>query len=363
LTNYADVFHGSNKEFVSNMEVGEKMRLRHKTGRLATAALVLAISSGIASPASAATWTGTSLTPVDPSRTAVTTWNGVVGGAVSATAVRCIKLTISAEGAGVTTGFAFNSGSTSALTGALLNGGTFASTTVTATSATFTSAGAVGLVAGGFAVSNVQNPSTADEYFLKVETFTNVNCIAGLTDDTTLGFVVTSNVLVSTHVDPTLVFTVTGLNASCNGQVVAGVNLVDNTASSTAVSLGNINAAVAGAGSQNLSVTTNAAGGASVYVRSLFATTNLRNAAWSFADSGAVPPAPGVEGFGYTAANANPALGSNVFKTLTNVNARVAYSAAGNVAATCIGFQASASAGTPAGDYTATVIYTAVPVF
>jgi len=251
-------------------------------------------------------------------------------------------------------GFAFNAGGNSAIGGGWAPGATSGLSMIWTGGATVLPANDV------ITLTNVTNPSAAGTYYLRVETYTSATCSSGIIDATTTGFVITANRVVQTRVLPTLTFVVTGRATGCNGQTGT---MADNTGSSAELTMGRVTSTDVGAGAQDVAVSTNAAGGAVVYVRGDFASGNLRSTAHNFADSGPTAPRVGVESFGYTAASPHRGLAINEFATLTNIDAEIAYSSAGDIPPSCIGFQASATADTPNGVYGATVTYTAVPSF
>lgn len=241
------------------------------------------------------------------------------------------------------------------------------------TSATLTltyGAGAVPLSSGGRSVvfNGMGNPTLAGTYFAVVSTYSNSNCITGATDVTTIAFAVVNGVTVSAIVDPTLTFGISNRNTACNGEP----NFVGTAGAPSAVTLGRLAPLSAVSGGQSISVISNAAYGFTVSIKGKQPANNLRNLTHSWDDGGGPYGAPDVLGsgerFAYTykdstagSSIANPA--SATFVTLTDTANPVMASTTSSSGAGCVSFTAQASSTTPAGTYTATVIYTAVPNF
>ncbi len=113
-------------------------------------------------------------------------------------------------------------------------------------------------------------------------------------------------------------------------------------------------------------------GGFAVYVRGTQAAQSLRSSSHNWTDVSGSYASPAVLGageqFGFTykdstasSSVANPT--SAYFAGLTNTSNAVMGSATAATGSGCISFDAQTAAATPASDYTATVIYTAVPTF
>lgn len=217
----------------------------------------------------------------------------------------------------------------------------------------------------------VTNGNTADtSYFGVVKTYTTDACSTPV-DNVTVKLIYTSGQAVTIGVDPTLTFTVAGAASStvCNG---ATSNV---TTTATTIPLGTPTVSANNIGVQNLTVTTNAGNGYTVYTRYTAAPTSGANSIDDHTGTNAAPTAfsaAGTESFGYTTNDSSLGTGtanrftstSNVWSRFTTGNLEVAYS---NVAAssqtTCVGHQAGISGITPSGSYTTTVIYTATPVY
>ncbi len=170
-------------------------------------------------------------------------------------------------------------------------------------------------------------------------------------------------------VDLSFNFTVVGRASACNGQSATGFQ---TSASSTSVVLGHLNVSVIGGGAQDLSVSTNAASGFTVYLKTTGTTPNAfrTSSGATVADvsgthaSPSASPAAGTAGFGYTTDDATIAFGSNKWAKLTTADDTVMVAGAGVTSkSTCTGFQATVASSTTAGSYITPIVYTAVPNF
>ena len=126
------------------------------------------------------------------------------------------------------------------------------------------------------------------------------------------------------------------------------------------------------AAERKISVSTNAANGFAVYVRTSGATPNalrdggghsIADVSGTRASPGAAPVA-GTAGFGYTSSDASTAFTSNTWAKLTNTNDSVIIGSSGTQSkSACVGYETAVSTTTSAGTYSIAVIYTAVPSF
>lgn len=181
--------------------------------------------------------------------------------------------------------------------------------------------------------------------------------------------------VVGVDVDPFLLFEVDNSATACNGQDSTAGQFVDNSAgSATALSLGNVNATRFGGASQILHVSTNARGGFLVYLRGTAVANDMIGPSGQIADSAGDHDAStstmtlGAEAFGYTVDDPEVTtaydFGSGEFAAVTNGNEEVMTAPAADMDDQhCVGYQVAASAATPAGTYSATLVYTAVPSF
>ncbi len=161
-------------------------------------------------------------------------------------------------------------------------------------------------------------------------------------------------------VDPILTFTVHGrtVPGDCNGATMT------RPATSTAVDLGSINT-VAASSAQDIQVATNAANGYTVYLRR---TQPLQSSADTFADVTGTEATPvafpaTTEAFGYST-DGVATFATNKWAGITDTNQQVASVVSGPTDTTsCVAYQVRADSTTIAGNYTSTVLYTAVPSF
>lgn len=171
-----------------------------------------------------------------------------------------------------------------------------------------------------------------------------------------------TDAVVSLAVLPIMTFTVAPRVNQCGLQAApGGVFRYTASASATSIDLGRIDANSVGQGAHDLSVGTNANSGAKVYLRGSQASNNLRSAAapTAFTDGGV--PTVGAANFSFTVDD--PASTPGSWKALSLADVQVGSSTSLGVSGQCVGFSVSAAATTPAGNYTAVVFYTAVPIF
>ena len=218
----------------------------------------------------------------------------------------------------------------------------------------------------------VVNGNTADTgYFGIITTYTTNACTTPV-DTVTAQFIYTNGQAVSLTVDPTLSFTVAGASsgASCNSATS------NATTTSTTIPLGTVTTSTNKIGVQNLTVTTNAGSGYTVFTRYTAKPTSGSFTIDDHTGSNASPTAfsaAGTEAFGYTTNDSTlgtgtaarfTSSGGNKWAAFTTSNAEIAYSGA-SVAneTTCVGQQTGISGTTEPATYTNTVIYTATPVY
>lgn len=235
---------------------------------------------------------------------------------------------------------------------------------------------ATGYVPGGsayFGVSYLAQASAEQAVWMTVTTYDQVgtgssgNCAGNVLDGPeTAAFHTLQTTQVAGVVDPTFSFGVDSHSGSCNG---VGQNA---TAGSTSVSLGSLDSSSVRRAAQSLTVSSSAGNGFNVYLSSTAAAPGqvFGDGRGNFiADSSGTTASPaamsgGTAAFGYT----RPALGAG-----GDVYARVPASgsadvvlsgSSGSVGTTgCVLYAAAASAATPAGSYSATIVYRAVPSF
>ena len=245
---------------------------------------------------------------------------------------------------------------------------------------TFTSNGTMSLVVTNTAAqtlgaitvpyTGITNPSSPATYYVRITTYSDTG--STVIDTNTIAFAITSGQAVSLSVDPSLTFTVAGVSA---GGTVNGAT-TNVTTTSTTIPLGTVTTSTNAIGAQDLTVTTNAGHGYTVYIQYTAAPSNGSH---SIADTGGTNAAPtafsaaGTEAFGYTTNNATLGTGTanrftvsggNLWAKFTTANLEVAYSSSAvSSQVTRVGYQAGVAGTTPAGTYTDTVVLTATPTY
>lgn len=170
-------------------------------------------------------------------------------------------------------------------------------------------------------------------------------------------------------VSPSFSFSVAPQVGSCNGVAQSAGSLV----TATAINLGRINV-LEGIGAQKLTVSSNAAFGYVVYMRSAGPLAAAQHTFASVAGTNSSPVAfpSGAEAFGYTTSDSTLSAapvdrfvnGGAKWAALASSDEEVATGAGVALNDTnCVAFRASAISSTPAGTYSATLIYTAVPTY
>lgn len=310
-----------------------------------------------------------------PSTTAVsytTTFSGV-----TLSLTKCIKLVFSdAATAGAvptgmtTTGAALSGTSTYMPTPAGWTGTFTTNGTVTLTNAT----GETPALATGRTVvlTGITNGSTAGtKYFVQFSTYGATDCATSAIDSGTITFIYTAGQAVSLTVDPSIAFTVAGV---ANALLVNGATTTV-TSTATTIPLGTVTTSANAIAAQDLTVTTNAGSGYTVYARYTAAPTSGANTIAAWTGTNAAPTAfsaAGTAAFGYTTNDATLATGTvnrftsvgNVWAGFTTANLEVAYGAAAVASdVTRVGYQVGIAGTTPAGSYSTTVILTATPTY
>lgn len=345
-------------------------------------ALILTFMSGsvlTARYANAAALTAGTVTPSDsrPSQSSVT--YTVDFSSVTTSTTRCINMVFATTTTGTTvpTGMVTTS---AALSGTSDYIPTPASWTVDATAngtveitygtgETPASASARTVVLTG-----ITNGSTVDTpYYLQFSTYGNADCSTTPIDSGTLAFIFTNGQTVTVSVDPSLAFS---LAAVASSQTVNGATTsVDTT--TTTVPFGRVTTASNAIAAHDLTVTTNAGSGYTVYTRYTGALASGTPTITDFSGGTNTTPATfssaGTEAFGYTTNDATlgtgtadrfTSSGGNKWAAFTTSNAEVAYSnAAVSSQTTRVGYQVGVAGTTEALTYTTTVIYTAVPLY
>lgn len=219
--------------------------------------------------------------------------------------------------------------------------------------------------------NSITNGSTANTaYFLRFNTYSNTDCATGPVDSTIVQFIMTNGSTLSLTVDNTLTFTV---NAVASGQTCNGAT---STAASTSTTIpfGTVSPASNAVVCQDLTASTNATNGYTIYARYTAAPTNtLAQTIDSHTGTNAAPTsfsAAGTEAYGYTTNDFTLGTGttgrfnSNLWAAMTTSNAEVGFESVGVTSTTYrVGHQVGVSTLTQPGTYTTTVIYTCTPVF
>jgi hypothetical protein len=225
-----------------------------------------------------------------------------------------------------------------------------------------------------FILGSITNPTTPDTaYYFRLTTFGNTDCSSSQIDTATVQFLITNGSTLSLNVDPTLAFSIGGVNSStsCDGTTTTG------TSTATTIPFG---ATTAGANRiicQDLSASTNATHGYTIYLRYTGAPSNGMD---TIADSSGTNDSPaafsaaGTEAYGYSTDDASLSAAGNGADRFTNPsqgwakattsNAEIAYEAT-PVGTThyFIGHQVGISLTTPAGTYQTSIIYTCTPTY
>jgi hypothetical protein len=349
-----------------------------RTNIAALLALLLAVTTIVANVGTvyAATLTNASLALSDARISQSSTYTATVSGLSTGQTIGCIEVDLgtAADGTGSVSGLSTASSTLSSQS--FTSTGTWtvsnaqsAGHQLRATNATPVApqSGSQTIVFGAVTNGNTANTS----YFAVIRTFTSNTC-ATPSDTVTVQFVYTDGQQVSATVDPTLTFALAGVAST--GTVNGATTNV--TATTSTIPFGTITTGANKIAAQDLTVTTNAGNGYTIYTRY---TGALTFGGFTISDlAGATNAAPvafsaaGTEGFGYTTNDATLAgtadrftsSGGNKWAAFTTSNAEVAFNATGATSQTTrVGIQSGISATTEPGTYNTTVIYTATPIY
>lgn len=352
-------------------------------GRLSAVLIAIAVFGLHANLASAAVLTTASVTLSDPRPSTASVSYDFQASSVTTTAIRCIRLefdTASNGSGGKPSGMNITSAAFSGTSDYVptpaswttTNNDTTGVTTLTfATGETPASASARNVVLTGITNGNTQD----DDYFLIVNTYSNVDCSTSPIDSTVTGFLFTNGQSVSVGVDGSLSFTIAGVTG--NGSLaVNGATITNGLATtSTTIPFGTVTSTTNKIAAQDLTVSTNSGGGYTVYTRYTAKPTSGSNTIEDQAGSNASPAAfsaAGTESFGYTTADSTlsgtadrfTSSGGNKWAPFTVTNAEVAYNNTAIASQTTrVGFQVGVASTTEPGSYITSVIYTSVPVY
>lgn len=331
--------------------------------------------------AEALTFSSARVSLSDPRPSTASVTYSVTVSSVSNTAIRCIKADFSsAPGTSTAIGNGFTAGGASitAASSTLVNSSATGWTATPATNQiTYTHATGITpstLTGATFVIAGVTNASVADtSYWLRFNTYNNTDCTSSPVDNVVMGFIYTNGSTLSLTVDQTLTFTV---NAVASATSCAGST---TTAASTATTIpfGTVSPATNGLVCQDLTASTNATNGYTIFARYTAAPTNgLAQTIADWTGTNAAPttfPAAGTaEAYGYSTDDATLGTGTAnrftsggaKFAAMTTSNAEVAYEAAGvNSTTYRVAHQVGVTTLTDPGTYTTTIIYTCTPVF
>lgn len=336
----------------------------------------LALNAGLANAATLSS-AKVALSDPRPSQTAVD--YTFTGSSVTSANIKCVKVTFSTSPSSVVTptGFSAASATVTAASSTLINSsGSGWTATPTANTVTYTNTTGVTpstLTGATFILANITNSSVADtSYYYKLATFGNTDCATTPVDNATVLYINTNGSTLSLTVDQTLTFTV---NAVAGSQSCAGTTTTQ-ASTSTTIPFGTVTAAANGVVCQDLTASTNATNGYTIFARYTSAPTNaLSQTIADWTGTNAAPTtftAAGTEAYGYNTNDATLGTGTanrftnggSKFAAMTTSNQEVAYESAGvNSTTYRIGHEVAISTLTKPGTYTTTVIYTCTPVF
>jgi hypothetical protein len=217
-------------------------------------------------------------------------------------------------------------------------------------------------------LDGMTNPTSAGTYFATIATYSSATCTTGAIDNMVIAFSVSDGISLTTTVDPSLLFSVSGYNSgSCNGATITA-----SSSTPTAVPLSHATPVVTQVGGQTLEVLSNAGGGYVMYLRAngtLVDGVGHSIAKWTGTNAAPTSfPAAGTAAFGYTTDHAlsgsSTRFQTNKWAGVPTVDEEVSYLGTGGFDETThVCYQAGISTSTPAGAYSAQITYTVVPTF
>jgi len=213
------------------------------------------------------------------------------------------------------------------------------------------------------ALTGITNGSSNNTtYYLQFNTYSDEVCSTEV-DNGTVAFIYTTGQSVSLTVDPSISFTV---DAVGSGQSVNGA-LTTVGSSATTIPLGTVTASTNGITAHDLTVTTNAVSGYTIYTQYSGAPTYSGKTIIDWTGDHTTPTVmgTGTKAFGYTTEDTDYSqFQSDKYSKFTTTNAEVAAAAAAvSAEKTRIGYQAAVSGTTEAGNYVTTVILTCTPMY
>jgi hypothetical protein len=320
--------------------------------------------------------TSSSLLLSDPrsTQTGVTyTFNS--SGFTTATTIRCVEfiLNTAADGSGGVPAGVTTTASTLVSSTVITAGSWTVDNSTNGTLSITNAAGETPAATGNIVWGVVTNGTTeATTYYGIFTTYTDVNCTGGNEVDTkTISYVYTDGELVQLTIDPTLTFTVAGV---ASGQAINGATTTVASTGTGIDFLNDVTFAAKGVSAHDLQVGTNATGGYTVYVRHTNLLTNGIDTITNHTGTNAAPtafPVAGTEAWGYTTQDTTLAGGTgnrfngNLWSGFNTSNEIIADNtvAPTGVETTRVGQQVGVAAGTEAGTYQTTIIYTAASVY
>ena len=332
------------------------------------------LAPAVAVPVDALTGSSLTLSDPRPSTTSVSyTFNA--SNFTTGTTVRCIDLVLNdqSDGAGTpaaTTG-SFTLDGSSLITAGSWTEDTGTNGTLRITNSTGeTPASSGNIVFGG--ITNAASEGVT--YYGIFTSYTDVNCTGGNeVDQVTVSYALKSGTQVQLTVDPTLIFSCAGVNS---GQTVNGATTTVNSSASGIDFQNSVTTAANGISAHDLSVTTNATNGYTVYIRETGQLSNGSDNIADFSGSNGTPAvfsSAGTEGWGYTTEDNSLSGGTtdrftnpgNYWAGFSTTNDPVMdnTSAATSTETVRVGHQVGIAGTTPAGTYQTTIVYTVASVY
>jgi len=318
----------------------------------------------------AAPLTGASVELGDPRTSTTSTYTVDAAGFTTGTPIACVQVALDdqADGAGsvptgiTTTGSTFDSSSLLTAGNWSVGNGTNGVLEITHNSATEAPSANGNIVWGGVTNGSVDGTT----YYGLMTTFTDSGCTGGNEVDTVvMAFIYKDGALVSLTIEPTLTFAV---NAVASGLTINGATTT-LLSSATAVDHGtSVTSAANGVSAHDLVVTTNAAGGYTVYLRDTGPLTNAAtDTITAHTGTNGTPtgfPAAGNEAWGYTTDDLvrfNGGLWAGFSTSNEEVMLNASATAGSDTAR--VGHQVGIATSTEAGTYETTMIYTIVATY
>jgi hypothetical protein len=360
-----------------------------RPGRLVPYILLAVLGLGLvaypAVPVLAANLSAASVALSDPEPTAPATsvTYSFTGSNVTSAAINCVQVIIATTATGTTapTGFDGSSAAVAAGQSTLVNssssGWSLAASGAANNIFSYTNSSGVTpstLTSATFVLTNLTNSTTADTaYYFRLNTYANTNCSSSPVDSAITQFINSNGSTLSLAVDPTLSFTVNGVNSGtgCDGTTTTG------TSTSTTIPFGTVTPAANAIVCQDLQAATNATSGYTIYMRYTAKPTSFSSTIPDAPGSNASPaafPSPGTAAYGYSTDDATLSTTygaanrftspSQKWAAATTSNAEIAYEPAGVTTTDYhIAHQVGIATNTPAGAYSTTIIYTCTPIY